>query len=308
MAKKDPTEWGKLKQAATGGYLQFDPKDAETCANACQDLITFLQSLAKAVNDNKLNQLPQFGNLYSGQELTNAFNGKGARLQDILQTHAEVDSDMHDTFVAAGKAYQNTDDSSANSFVEVSNGAQGVEKPLDGMPSHTDLPKPSLNLSSWGLDASMPDFPASLKDYKGNKDSSVTVMYENKDSLSYSDLYQLGQSIRAQPAADAAGMWKSMAGELLQKLGDLTNTINSVGDSWQGNGADAAIQATQNYQQGVQPLTDAMTAMSQNLDYTAQWLYSTALSMPHNPHADSCCPAASCPISAASSRATTSKA
>ncbi|MFF0489147.1 WXG100 family type VII secretion target [Nocardia sp. NPDC004068] len=280
----DQNEWAGLKNAASNGYLQFDRQDAITAANAAQQLVADLQAMAKAVSDNKLDRMDPFGNLYSGRELAGAFSTKAARLHDILQKNAKIVGDMHDTFVLAGKTYQLAEDGSSQQI------GGSVQPSNLNMPTHSDLQTPELGGIDWGLDFKMPDFPSSLTDYHGNKDSSVTVMYENKDSLSYQDLYQLGQTIRPQPVADAAGMWKWLGETLYQKLNDFASTISSVSNHWEGTAASAAVAATQRYQQGVQPLTDAMTAMSQNLDYTARWLYATALSMPHNPKPDSCCP------------------
>ncbi|MBF6171422.1 WXG100 family type VII secretion target [Nocardia blacklockiae] len=286
MASSD-SEWATLKTAATNGYLQFDPKDAVTGAQAAADLVGELLALAKMVRDNKLDHLDPFGSLFSGRELSGAFNTKGARLHSILENHAKIVADMGDTFVAAGKKYASTDTGSGAEFAELDDLKMPKDPAkLNGGPSHSDLRTPDLK----GFDFKNPDFPSSLKDYKGDKDSGVTITYENKDSLSYDDLYQLGQSIKAQPVEDASGVWKWMAGELYTKLTDFVNTITSLGNSWKGNGASAAVAASRNYQKGVQPLADAMVAMSQNLDYTAQWLYATQLSMPTDPNADSCCP------------------
>ncbi|MFJ1458170.1 hypothetical protein [Nocardia sp. N2S4-5] len=113
------SEWSTLKTAATNGYLQFDPKDAVKGAQAAADLVGELLALAKMVSDNKLDHMDPFGSLFSGRELSGAFNTKGARLHSILENHAKIVTDMGDTFVAAGKKYASTDTGSGAEFAKL---------------------------------------------------------------------------------------------------------------------------------------------------------------------------------------------
>ncbi|MEV0341164.1 hypothetical protein AB0H49_19275 [Nocardia sp. NPDC050713] len=299
----EPGTWSGLKNQAQAGYLKFDAADALAAARACADLVDDLLGMAAAVTDLRLDNFAPIGTLTSGTQLAMAFTTKGNRLRTILEDHADIVTDIGETYIAAGKAYANAEGESESDFkaldnlkmpTEASTYTPGARKP--GGPD-AEFDKPNGGFAWKGKDgkphiqrADAESFPASLKDYQGEKDPGVTANVENKDSLAFSELYELGRDLDPAPVLAAAGTWHSMATDLLGKLNTFVNAINTGTESWEGQGAAAAAAAIENYSEGVQPLATSMIAMSQNLDYSAQWLHLTRLSMPSSPDPGDCCP------------------
>uniref|UniRef100_UPI0006870553 WXG100 family type VII secretion target n=1 Tax=Nocardia araoensis TaxID=228600 RepID=UPI0006870553 len=295
--------WSGLENQAKAGYLTFDPADALAAAEACADLVDDLLGMAAAVTDLRLNNFAPIGTLTSGAQLAMAFTTKGTRLHTILSDHAKIVTDMGETYIAAGKAYTETDGDSGDTFKALSELKMPTEatpytpgKKAPGAPD-AEFDQPSGGFTWKDKDgnphvekANAESFPSSLKDYQGAKNSGVTANIENKDSLSFAELYELGRDLDPQPVLAAAGNWHSMANDLLGRLNNFVTVISAGTDAWEGQGASAASEAVRSYSDGVQPLITSMIAMSQNLDYTAQWLHLTKLSMPATPDPGDCCP------------------
>ncbi|WP_067473654.1 PPE domain-containing protein [Nocardia amamiensis] len=295
--------WSGLEKQAKAGYLKFDPADALAAAKACADLVDDLLGMAAAVTDLRLNNVAPIGTLTSGAQLAMAFTTKGSRLHTILNDHAKIVTDMGETYIAAGKAYTKADGESGDTFKALGELKMPTEatpytpgKKAPGAPD-AEFDKPSggaiwkdkdgnLHVSK----ANAETFASSLKDYQGAKDPGVTANIENKDSLSFAELYELGRDLDPQPVLAAAGTWHSLANDLLGKLNGFVSVISAGTEAWEGQGASAAAEAVRGYSDGVQPLITSMIAMSQNLDYTAQWLYLTKLSMPATSDPGDCCP------------------
>lgn len=295
--------WSGLENQAKAGYLKFDPADALAAAEACADLVDDLLGMAAAVTDLRLNNFAPIGTLTSGAQLAMAFTTKGSRLHTILSDHARIVTDMGETYIAAGNAYTKTDGDSGDTFKALSALKMPTEatpytpgKKAPGAPD-AEFDRPSGGFS-WTDDdgnthvskANAESFPSSLKDYQGAKDSGVTANIENKDSLSFAELYELGRDLDPRPVLAAAGAWHTLANDLLGRLNDFVTVISAGTEAWEGQGAAAAADAVRSYSDGVQPLITSMIAMSQNLDYTAQWLHLTKLSMPATPDPGDCCP------------------
>ncbi|MGW5139207.1 PPE domain-containing protein [Nocardia beijingensis] len=295
--------WSGLENQAKAGYLKFDPADALAAAQACAELVDDLLGMAAAVTDLRLNNFAPIGTLTSGAQLAMAFTSKGSRLHTILSDHAKIVTDMGETYIAAGKAYTKTDGESGDTFKALSALKMPTEatpytpgKKAPGAPD-AEFDKPSGGFTWTDGDgnthvekANAESFPSSLKDYQGAKDSGVTADIENKDSLSFAELYELGRDLDPQPVLAAAGTWHSLANDLLGRLNTFVTVISAGTEAWEGQGAAAAADAVRSYSDGVQPLITSMIAMSQNLDYTAQWLHLTKLSMPATPDPGDCCP------------------
>ncbi|MBF6476114.1 WXG100 family type VII secretion target [Nocardia abscessus] len=299
----EPKTWSGLENQAKAGYLKFDPADALAAAKACADLVDDLLGMAAAVTDLRLNNFAPIGTLTSGAQLAMAFTTKGTRLHTILNDHAKIVTDMGETYIAAGKSYTRTDGDSGDTFKALSALKMPTEatpytpgKKAPGAPD-AEFDKPSGGFTWKDEDghvhvakANAESFPSSLKDYQGAKDTGVTANIENKDSLSFTELYELGRDLDPQPVLAAAGTWHSLANDLLGKLNGFVSVISAGTDAWEGQGATAAADAVRSYSEGVQPLITSMIAMSQNLDYTAQWLHLTKLSMPATSDPGDCCP------------------
>ncbi|MFE7743555.1 WXG100 family type VII secretion target [Nocardia sp. NPDC057455] len=295
--------WSGLENQAKAGYLKFDPADALAAAEACADLVDDLLGMAAAVTDLRLNNFAPIGTLTSGAQLAMAFTTKGSRLHTILNDHAKIVTDMGETYIAAGKSYTKTDGDSGDTFKALS----ALKMPTRATPytpgqkapgaPDAEFDKPSGGFSWKDKDghlhvekANAESFPSSLKDYQGAKDPGVTANIENKDSLSFTEMYELGRDLDPQPVLAAAGTWHSLANDLLGRLNSFVTVISAGTEAWEGQGATAAAEAVRSYSDGVQPLITSMIAMSQNLDYTAQWLHLTKLSMPATSDPGDCCP------------------
>ncbi|MGY0496971.1 PPE domain-containing protein [Nocardia sp. FBN12] len=298
----EPNTWSGLANQAKAGYLAFDPAKALAAAKACADLVDDLLGMSAAVTDLRLNNFSPIGNLTSGTQLSMALSNKGSRLHTILDDHAKIVTDMGDTYIAAGKMYTGTDHNSGDNIkalgelrMPTAATPYAPGSPAPGAPSAT-FDKPSGGFTwqngneTHTVNADAESFPSSLKDYQGAKDTSVTASVENKDSLTFTDMHELGRDLEPRPVLAAAGTWHSLSTDLLSRMNNFVTVISAGTDGWEGEGAAAAAAAVTNYTDGVQPLINSMLAMSQNLDYTAQWLHLTKLSMPATSDAGDCCP------------------
>ncbi|MET8650441.1 hypothetical protein [Nocardia aurea] len=299
----EPNTWSGLENQAKAGYLKFDAAQALKAAKACADLVDDLLGMAAAVTDLRLNNFAPIGTLTSGAQLATAFTTKGSRLHTILGDHAKIVTDMGETYIAAGRAYTRADGDSADTFRALGELKMPTTatpytpgKAAPGAPD-AQFDRPSGGFT-WTDDdgkthtekANAESFPSTLKDYQGAKDPGVTANIENKDSLSFTEMYELGRDLDPQPVLAAAGTWHTMATDLMGRLNNFVTMISAGTSGWEGQGATAATAAIKNYSDGVQPLISSMIVMSQNLDYTAQWLYLTKLSMPATSDAGDCCP------------------
>lgn len=298
----EPNTWSGLANQAKAGYLAFDPAKALAAAKACADLVDDLLGMSAAVTDLRLNNFSPIGTLNSGTQLSMALSNKGSRLHTILDDHAKIVTDMGDTYIAAGKMYTGTDHNSGDNIkalgelrMPTAATPYAPGSPAPGAPSAT-FDKPSGGFTwqngneTHTANADAESFPSSLKDYQGAKDTGVTASVENKDSLTFTDMHELGRDLEPQPVLAAAGTWHSLSTDLLSRMNNFVTVISAGTEGWEGEGASAAAAAVTNYTEGVQPLISSMIAMSQNLDYTAQWLHLTKLSMPATSDAGDCCP------------------
>lgn len=284
----EPNTWSGLENQAKAGYLAFDPAKALAAAKACADLVDDLLGMSAAVTDLRLNNFAPIGTLTSGTQLAMAFSNKGSRLYTVLNDHAKIVTDMGETYIAAGKTYVGTDDNSRDNIKALGE----LKMPTVATPYKPGTAAPGAPDATFGDPSPFKaeSFPSSLKDYQGAKDTGATASIENKDSLSFTEMYELGRDLDPQPVLAAAGTWHSLSTDLLSRLNNFVTVISAGTDGWEGQGATAAASAVTNYSNGVQPLVNSMIAMSQNLDYTAQWLHLTKLSMPATSDAGDCCP------------------
>ncbi len=244
--------------------------------------------MGAAATDLRLNNFAPIGTLTSGTQLAMAFSAKGSRLFTILNDHAKIVTDMGETYIAAGKSYVSTDDGSRDNIKALGE----LKMPTAATPYEPGTAAPGAPDATFGNPSPFKaeSFPSSLKDYQGAKDTGAKASIENKDSLSFTEMYELGRDLDPQPVLAAAGTWYSLSTDLLSRLNNFVTVISAGTDGWEGQGATAAATAVTNYSNGVQPLVNSMIAMSQNLDYTAQWLHLTKLSMPATSDAGDCCP------------------
>ncbi|MFC8045684.1 hypothetical protein ACFUUZ_19250, partial [Nocardia sp. NPDC057353] len=308
LADADPVElWQGLYQMANDNFLQFDPQDAVTAANAVIDLLDDLRGIKNAISTLKLDAMDPIAKtpdnrqlLTSGHELAMVYSTKAKHLAGILDDHIEVATLLGDTFVMAGKKYTGTDSATASSISTLSSmtmptGATEYRGSYSGYGTPSEnLVSPSMNgkVFHWGspkeLDAYAPT--AHLKDFK-SKDTSVEVQIETKSSLSFKTMYELGQYLDPEVTNDHARHWHTMATDITNHLNKMLGIIKPLNRSWVGAGGEMAQQAVDGMSDRVKPLTDAMVQVSRTLEYTANWLLYCKMSMPTRPEpANTCCP------------------
>ena len=285
----DPGLITGLTNQVTGGTLQFVPGDALKSAKAATDLYDDLLGMADAVGQVGINDLAPFGTLNSGRELATVFSKKATRLSTVLNEHAEIVREIGDLFVAAGKAYENAETDSSDTFKSLGeltfpDEPQSYKPSTDG----TDLGDGS---PSWGRiwdDIDTTEFPSTIKDFP-NKDPGSVVTVEAKDSVTFKEMYDLGQAIQAQPVMDASATWKSFGNDLDTKLSVFVDDIAALNRSWVGSGAQGAADAVTSYQEDMGPLFTSIVQVSKLLEYTANWLHYTKQVMPPDMDSKSGC-------------------
>ncbi|NKY60866.1 hypothetical protein [Nocardia flavorosea] len=276
-----------LTGAVSDGRLEFDPADALKSANAARDLYNDLIGKADAVVTAGLNDLSAFGTLNSGRELAEVFNDKANRLQMAINEHAKLARQLSDLFVAAGKAFDDAEDESSESFKGLNN-FEFKENPGKYSPS-ADGDKIDVNepMDHWvhaghnSKDPDKHDVPSFINDYQNIDDGSV-VTVENKDSVTFQELYDLGQAIEPQPVMDSATTWYHFGKDLDTTLSTFVDQIVVLNRSWVGPAAQKAADAITAYQDNMDPLFTTISQISKLLEFTAEWLNHTKKWMPPN--------------------------
>lgn len=91
--------------------LSIEPGAAENCAMAWQQYASRLRDLR--TSSNNMVSLSAFGTLPSGQALGNKFLqlaiGSDASFASVIQQHIDIADRMAETFLAAGRAYTETE-------------------------------------------------------------------------------------------------------------------------------------------------------------------------------------------------------
>ncbi|GGF99892.1 hypothetical protein GCM10007304_12250 [Rhodococcoides trifolii] len=91
--------------------LSIEPGAAETCADAWREYGDKLRDLKYQAS--RFVRLDAFGTLPSGQLLGNKFLqlavGSDRSFASVIQQHIDIADRMHETFLAAGRAYAETE-------------------------------------------------------------------------------------------------------------------------------------------------------------------------------------------------------
>jgi hypothetical protein len=91
--------------------LSINSSAAEECAAAWQQYANNLRDLRAGCNN--MVSLEAFGTLPSGQQLGNKFLqlavGSDQSFASVIQQHIDIADRMHETFLAAGRAYEATE-------------------------------------------------------------------------------------------------------------------------------------------------------------------------------------------------------
>lgn len=270
--------WPALTRIAEGDVpgqeLRFRTDVATRIANHISAIMGRLATLLNTTEDiPRLAPIP--GTTASGP-LFAELDKQAWETNQILGKHIDILRDMRATFIAAGKAYIETEDANRSEFDKLHPGA------FDKIPnSGTHLPE-----------ITMPP----IKD-DGLKKQSTTGpspawwvgkgTIDNPYSKQWGWLYHLGKNIRdstnIQLATYGATKWHEMATQLVTIYSDLAKDLKSTADpdNWKGVARDAAIEAVESYIQATVPaLHGAMTQMGHNMKFVGGWLDSTQKSMP----------------------------
>ncbi|WP_067654852.1 hypothetical protein [Nocardia harenae] len=299
--------WDQIRQNASRGLLEFDPQAAITAAEASAALVGRLLAMKQAITTAGLDDLVTITDvdgtrhiLGSGLQLTGVYEAKARDLQNALQQHIDIVSDLGETFVWAGRNYIDTDTQSGQSLLQRLNAITMPTTPgdysLDLSGAGYDNPISWSLLGGRVVDAGLAgtaddywnigafDLPSDLRSSTGSTDTAAAAMVhpENAYSLGFRTLYELGQHLMndGQRVHTAAESWLVLTQELRGALDDFVTQVNGVGKSWEGQGATEAQAAGRRWVASIDPLLTSGTRMSQNLQYTSQWLTRTAVSMP----------------------------
>ncbi|MBU3066505.1 hypothetical protein KO481_33910 [Nocardia sp. NEAU-G5] len=272
--ESDDTGWAGLRTTASNGQLLLADGIAATCARHVEDMLNSIVGVHAWIQQNYRTACPPIAATASGLQLEAVFNRKiGAELAQRMDQHRTILTDMGNTFVAAGKAYQDAESASAAAFGGTRTSFAGISftgskgTPPAGDPFVQAMPP-----------AGIPNFPDTRMDR-------VPILLERAANLDWQRLYKIGQSIAPQAVANAGGVWYWLAQCVLAPAFDTFHqNISAVRDQWIGKGGTAAIAATQNYTTASKALTDNMNKLGDLLIYTADWLQQTKTTMPQQPN------------------------
>ncbi|MCZ9327814.1 hypothetical protein [Nocardia farcinica] len=266
------------------------PDAALQSANACSDMIAAIKGYKNLYDGQGLGKFTgaQFGGLDSGGRLATAFNDRAVDIYEQFDKHIETLTDLVELFKAAGAAYKGTDHQSGDTLRRLGE--------VVGDPAAKNIPwtKPDQNAQNGKfyfpktmLNDSEPAVPKGLSQPPPAVQFApvtVTVKPEEPESMSWSELYDLGQKIDVWPLMTVAPIWGEIADKSYDAAYDLYRKLQVITtDSWRSDGADQAVQAIGKYAESVVALSRGIQVMETNIEYTADWLHRTKTEMPSQP-------------------------
>jgi len=262
----DDIGWSDLRTAASDGQLMLNPGIAQTCAQHVEAMLNSILGVNSWIANNLALAGPPIAATPSGTDLHGAFDLKMAiEMETRMTQHQTVLTDMGNTFVAAGKAYESSETDSKVSFDGIS-----FDNPSGTPPSGVPV-----------VQAILPDQPA--PSYQGTVMEKVDITPEDGSNLTWQQLYAIGQSIDPGAVANTAGIWYWLANDLGGNFATLRSNIDAAATQWTGTGAARAISATQRYTTASNQFTSDMNKIGDVLLYTSRWLQQTKNSMPTTP-------------------------
>ncbi|MFC8045689.1 hypothetical protein [Nocardia sp. NPDC057353] len=299
--------WNSVHRSASTGMLKFDPQAAINAARACADLIERLLGMRQAISEAGLDDMVTItsvdGNSYllpSGAQLTRAFEAKARDLAEAVAGHVEVVTDMGETFVWAGKTYIGTDDVTGTLLT-----LNNLTMPTTGVPFPLDLDAGGLGdpatwpgkldgvLTDAGLAGTGDDYytveafgfdewPESGPEYTRDVTTASTVRPENAAQLGFGHFFELGQNLAedTKRVVLAALGWRALTKGLYDAWGDFRSAMGTVNTRWEGVGAQGAKDALRRWSTTFEPMIYAAQGMGLVMEYTADWLGRTYVSMP----------------------------
>ncbi|WP_040794553.1 hypothetical protein [Nocardia higoensis] len=269
-------DYTRSHPAGSRDPLKFEPDVALDLSAAASQVVMAINGLQQFIADLSVGE-PVSG-LGSGAALGAKFGAKASELDAIFDKHKSILGDMIETFVAAGKAYGDMDGFNSGLLDNVQS-RPGEKWEFDGMPTTIAPPAPPNNPTA----GTLPGTVTAVKSYEQS-----TIMGESADSMSWLDLYQVGNYIRVHTVvadlSGAAGTWGWMAEEIDGAFVDFVNKVDAVTEGqWTGPGKEVAVAAVKAYANSVPALGDAVKGVADLLFYTAGWLDSTQRWMPMTP-------------------------
>ncbi|MEV4124618.1 hypothetical protein [Nocardia sp. NPDC049707] len=301
MAPNDVPQpsWSGLKNQAANGTLKLDDTAIADLRNACDAVIGRLLAVKQEISE--LANIKAFAptTLPSSDTLAQKYVTSANNFGDIVQRHLDIQNDMMDTFIAAGKAYINAEVDSSQRLDRLA--ALSKVSPVTKKAGDlgVDLGKVDTKVDRMGFHGFDQLDKSKIKNANGNPNGSFVPEHntqgdmfkgaaaegENPDKFDYQFLYRIGQEIDHQTPGKRAGQWDKLAGVLDDVFTTFNNKIGAVanGEKWGGDGAGAAKLATNQYVTDTQNLRAQMRSLSGNLAYTSGWLQLTKSVMPQTP-------------------------
>ncbi|WP_280508081.1 hypothetical protein [Nocardia flavorosea] len=280
MAPEPANPWSGLSSQAESGALELQSGVVEDLAGECNEVLGRVLAVRGKVD--LVDSLAPPSNLGSSEALAERFNQKGRELREILDDHETILNDMMDTFIAAGKAYSDTDDDSALDIDRVDTPGSLSDRPGPKLEETTNVPGfvyPGLTEDGGGMPRSLHN-PADGVEFE-----SAQVHGEDPHSLSFERYESMQESFGSTgdftfvKIAQAAADWRWLAGQLNEKFDDLVNKMISTQNSWRSpgveGGAEAARGAVTAYGADTDKLVANMNLIGDNLEYASQWLSAT---------------------------------
>src|SRR5690606_29044024 len=267
------------------GTISVEPGAALKAATAVNSLVGALRAIR--VHIDSVDDLPGkyatpgFSNQLSGLNLATLLSSKATEFRTILDQHIDILGDIHESFVAAGKAY---DGAEADSVEELES-LKLTTKPADlGSTPNTRV---TVIDSEKITETGRVEKPSGSGG--GTPDRSIPIAGETAQGFSPQQVLDFYNSVRDKyrKAADASIIWDFMATQLTNHFGSLGVALKGIKDTqWDGPGAIQAFRSVQQYSGSATALAGEMQMVKANLEYTASWMYLLQAEMAEASHAD----------------------
>ncbi|MEV6280994.1 hypothetical protein [Nocardia sp. NPDC051832] len=277
LASGLPVGWGDLSTAAQEGLLLVDNGAAFSAATAFNDAIGYLMAIDTGAQWMSV-AVDRVAGLNSWLTAMQKVNLRTIALTDALDGMRGVMSDLYNTLVTAGKAYEAAEEVSAAGFDTLTAPAMTMDLPFissnESPFTWTGGNKPE-GLSD-GLRSQAPEsvLPPSLG-----------PLSDDADNMSWDQLFDVGQSIRdnniVSKFAATAERWWQLADLVEQTLVTPKEQLAAIAaDSWQGDGAAAAVTAVGTFMAEAGKTVDAVRLTGDLIHFVSEWAGATETSMP----------------------------
>ncbi|WP_040787204.1 hypothetical protein [Nocardia pneumoniae] len=272
--------------------LYLEDGAAYECADLCTAAINGVDAVRWFAGHNGFTDQP-FSNQPSGTGMADKFNLSGTIIADGLEMLGSNLRALQELFVAAQKAYEQAEGESAAHFGKI--GDVVVPPTLSdlsasgpfafsyvdytGLFAQTDVNPYGSPDSPSGEVLGFGQYGGFLKTPSGS---------ENPYDLSWGDLYELGEDIRARDTVsmsyEMARNWASVGNAIPNVVDELIGRLKSVTQSkWEGPGSAQAFETVNVVVADAWPLSQAALALSGLYAHVAACLDKTQEEMPPDP-------------------------